>query len=35
MKIQQMPQYRGIEGRDVGRGGWVEEHLLEAGGGRM
>jgi hypothetical protein len=21
-----MPQYRGMEGREVGVGGWVEEH---------
>jgi hypothetical protein len=30
-----MPQCRGIEGGEVGVGGWVEEHLVEAGGGRM
>jgi hypothetical protein len=26
VKAPQMPQCRGIEGREVGVGGWVEEH---------
>jgi hypothetical protein len=27
-----MPQCRGIEGREVGVGGWVEEHLHRSRG---
>jgi hypothetical protein len=27
MKAREMPQYRGLEGKEVGMGGWVEEHL--------
>jgi hypothetical protein len=29
-----MPQYRGMEGREVGVVGWVEEHPHRSGGRR-
>jgi hypothetical protein len=32
MKAQQMPWYRGIDGGEVGVGGWVEEHLHRSKG---